>query len=105
MADRRLESVTLYPWHGYCVRHPHFSLRYFLTNEVDPKTIWTGICEGCNGAITWCKTFFSNYVDNSVRRILVLCPKEYEDRRMLNYVTLLLKMWRKLIKEADLTVL
>ena len=36
---------------------------------------------------------------------MVLGPEEYEDRRMLNSATTLLGMWRKLVKEADLTVL
>ncbi|KAK0754455.1 hypothetical protein B0T18DRAFT_399203 [Schizothecium vesticola] len=66
--------------------------RYFLDNKVDPDEIWTGLCKGEKNAITWCKTFFSDYVENSVRRVLVLGPEEYEDRRILNHVSSLLAM-------------
>jgi hypothetical protein len=36
---------------------------------------------------------------------MVLGPGEYEDKRMVNSASTLLVMWRKLVKEADLTVL
>jgi hypothetical protein len=36
---------------------------------------------------------------------MVLGLEEYEDRRMLNSATTVLSMWRKLVKEADLTIL
>jgi hypothetical protein len=36
---------------------------------------------------------------------MVLGPQEYEERRMVNSASTPLVMWRKLIKEADLTVL
>jgi hypothetical protein len=47
----------------------------------------------------------SDRVENSVRRVMVLGPEEYEERRMLNIASSVLAAWRALIKEADLTVL
>lgn len=52
----------------------------------------------------WSKTFFSDYVEHSVRRVMVLGPEEYVDKRILNNASTVLAMWRKL-EEADLTVL
>jgi hypothetical protein len=63
------------------------------------------LCEGDGDAVGWCKTFFSDYVEDSVRRIIVLGPEEYADKRMLNCASSVLAMWRKLVKEADVTVL
>lgn len=40
-----------------------------------------------------------------MRRVLVLGPEEYEERRMLNCASSILAAWRALIKEPDLTVL
>lgn len=64
-----------------------------------------GLCEGSGDAAIWCKTFFSDYVDNSVRRTKVLGSEEYVDKRMLNCASSVLAMWRKVVKEADITVL
>ena len=36
---------------------------------------------------------------------MVLRLEEYVDKWMLNYASLVFIMWRKLVKEADLTVL
>lgn len=36
---------------------------------------------------------------------MVLGPKEYEEKRMLNCASSVLAAWRALVKEADLTVL
>jgi len=36
---------------------------------------------------------------------MVLGPQEYEERRMVNSASTPVAMWRKLIKEADLTIL
>jgi hypothetical protein len=73
--------------------------------HIDPDTIWTGLCEGDETATAWTKAFFSDYVEHSVRPVMVLGPREYEDKRMVNSASTLLAMWRKLVKEADLTVL
>ena len=73
--------------------------------HIDPDTIWTGLCEGDETATAWTKAFFSDYVEHSVRPVMVLGPGEYEDKRMVNSASTLLAMWRKLVKEADLTVL
>ena len=75
------------------------------TFETDPDTIWIGLCEGDGDAIATCKTFLSDYVEHSIRSIMVLGPAEYEERRMLNSANSVLAMWRALVKEADLTVL
>jgi hypothetical protein len=79
--------------------------RYFDERSVDPDTIWIGLCEGDGTATAWCKAFFSDYVEHSVRRVMVLGSEEYVDKRMLNSASMVLAMWRKLVKEADLTVL
>jgi hypothetical protein len=79
--------------------------RYFHDRGIDPDTIWIGLCEGNGTATAWSKAFFSDYVEQSVRRVMVLGPEEYEDKRMLNSASTVLAMWRKLVKEADLTVL
>jgi hypothetical protein len=81
------------------------SSRYFRARSIDPDTIWIGLCEGEKRATTWAKVFFSDYVENSVRRVMALGPKEYVDKRMVNSASTALAMWRKLVKEADLTVL
>jgi hypothetical protein len=81
------------------------SLRYFRERNIDPDTIWAGLCEGRREAAAWSQAFFSDYVEHSVRSVMVLGPEEYEDGRMLNSATTVLAMWRKLVKEADLTVL
>ena len=73
--------------------------------RIDPDTIWTGLCEGDELATAWTKAFFSDYVEHSVRPAMVLGPAEYEDKRMVNSAGTVLAMWRKLVKEADLTVL
>jgi hypothetical protein len=36
---------------------------------------------------------------------MVLGPEEYAQKRMLNCASLVLAIWQKLVKEADLTVL
>lgn len=88
-------------------RGPELSpcLRYFRERNIDPDTIWIGLCEGDRQAAAWSQTFFSDSVEHSVRSVMVLGPEGYEDRRMLNSATTVLAMWRKLVKEADLTVL
>jgi hypothetical protein len=63
------------------------------------------LCEENNEAIAWSKTFFSDYVDHSVREVMVLGPEEYVKKRMVNSASTVLAMWRALVKEADLTVL
>jgi hypothetical protein len=63
------------------------------------------LCEGDTTATAWSKTFFSDYVEHSVRTVMVLGPEEYADKRMVNSASTVLAMWRKLVKEADLTVL
>jgi hypothetical protein len=78
--------------------------RYFQERRIDPDTIWIGLCEGDEKATAWSKAFFSDYVEHSVRRVIVLGPEEYVDRRMLNSASIL-AMWRKLVKEAYQTVL
>jgi hypothetical protein len=40
-----------------------------------------------------------------MRRVMVLGPKKYEMKRMLNCASSVLAAWPALIKEADLTVL
>jgi hypothetical protein len=52
--------------------------------HIDPDTIWTGLCEGDETATAWTKAFFSDYVEHSVRPVMVLGPGEYEDKRMVN---------------------
>jgi hypothetical protein len=47
----------------------------------------------------------SHRVEKSVRRVTVLGPEKYKEKRMLNYASLVLAVWRGLVKEADLTVL
>jgi hypothetical protein len=78
---------------------------YFHDREIDPDTIWIGLCEGSNKAAAWSKAFFSDYVEHSVKSVMVLGPAEYADRRMVNSASTVLAMWRKLVKEADQTVL
>jgi hypothetical protein len=48
--------------------------------HIDPDTIWTGLCEGDETATAWTKAFFSDYVEHSVRPVMVLGPGEYEDK-------------------------
>jgi hypothetical protein len=79
--------------------------RYFGEQEIDPDTIWIGLCEGNKKSVACTKAFFSDYVENSVRVAMVLGPEEYVEQRMVNSASTLLEMWRKLVKEADLTVL
>ena len=79
--------------------------RYFHDRNIDPDTIWIGLCEGDKTVTAWSKAFFSDYVEHSVRRVIVLGPEEYVDKRTLNSASTVLAMWRKLVKEADLTVL
>jgi hypothetical protein len=79
--------------------------RYFHEQGIDPDTIWMGLCEEKKEATVWTKVFFSDYVENSVRRVMVLGSEEYVEKRMLNSASTVLAMWRKLVKEADLTVL
>jgi hypothetical protein len=79
--------------------------RYFHERSIDPDTIWIGLCEGDGTATAWSKAFLSDYVEHSVRRVMVLEPEEYVEKRMLNSASTVLAMWRKLVKEVDLTVL
>lgn len=79
--------------------------RYFHDLGVDPDRIWIGLCEGDKEATGWSMAFFSDYVEYSKRMVMVLGPQEYEERRMVNSAGTPLAMWRKLIKDADLTVL
>jgi hypothetical protein len=72
---------------------------------MDPDTIWIGLCEGVRAATAWTKAFFSDYVEHSTRQVMVLGLEEYVEKRMLNSASTVLAMWRKLVKEADLTVL
>lgn len=61
--------------------------RYFHDQSIDPDTIWTGLCEGGETATAWTKAFFSDYVEHSVRPVMVLGPGEYEDKRMVKCIT------------------
>ncbi len=79
--------------------------RYFRGKEIDPDSVWFGLCERERTATAWCQTFLSDYVEHAVRSVMVLGPEEYEDRRVLNSAATVLGMWRSLVKEADLTVL
>jgi hypothetical protein len=81
------------------------SARYFRKRGVAPEAIWIGLCEGDNEATARTKAFFSDYVEHSVRLVMVLGPEEYVEKRMVNSASTVLAMWRKLVKEADLTVL
>jgi hypothetical protein len=55
--------------------------------HIDPDAIWTGLCEGDETATAWTKAFFSDYVEHSVRPVMVLGPGEYEDKRMVKCIT------------------
>lgn len=81
------------------------SSRYFYNQDVDPDTIWIGLCERDPRAAACTKAFFLDYVEHSMRRVMVLGSEEYADKRIVNSVSTALAMWRKLVKEADLTVL
>lgn len=81
------------------------SSRYFRKRIIDPDAIWIGLCEGDKQATAWTKVFFSDYVEHSVRRVMVLGSGEYVEKRMVNSASTVLAMWRKLVKEAGLTVL
>jgi len=81
------------------------SSSYFRKREVDPDTIWIGLCEGDKEAIARTKGFFSDYVEDSVRLAMVLGPEEYVEKWIVNSASTVLTMWRKLVKEADVTVL
>jgi hypothetical protein len=48
---------------------------------------------------------FSDYVEYPKRMVMIHGPQEYEKRGIFNSAGTSLAMWRKLIKEADLTVL
>lgn len=72
---------------------------------MNPNIIWQGLCLGDPVAIAWSKAYLSDRVERSVRRVMVLGPEEYEEKRMLNSASTVLAAWRALIKEADLTVL
>ena len=79
--------------------------RYFHERNVDADTIWIGLCERKREAAAWSRASFSDYVEHSVRSVMVLGPEEYEDRWMLKCATTVLAMWLELVKEADLTAL
>ena len=80
-------------------------VRYFNKREVDLDEIWCGLCLGDNTATAWSKAFLSDCIENSVKKVIVLRPEEYKERRMLNCASSILTMWRGLVKEADLMVL
>jgi hypothetical protein len=58
--------------------------RYFNKCNVNPDMIWCGLCLGDPLATVWGKAFLSDRVENSVKRVMVLGPEEYEEKRMLN---------------------
>lgn len=72
---------------------------------MNPNVIWYGLCLGDPVATAWSKAYLSDRVERSVRRVMVLGPEEYQEKRMLNSASTVLAAWRALIKEADLTVL
>jgi hypothetical protein len=79
--------------------------RYFTKCERDPDTTWYGLCDGDPVSVAWTKAFLSDRVEKSVRRVMVLGPEEYKEKRMLNCASSVLAAWRALVKEADVTVL
>lgn len=72
---------------------------------MNPNMIWQGLCLRDPVAIAWSKAYLSDRVERSVRRVIVLGPEEYKEKRMLNSASTVLAAWRALIKEANLTVL
>ena len=63
-----------------------------FSRSIDPDTIWIGLCEGDETATAWSKAFFSDYIEHSVRRVMVLGPEEYVDKRMINSASTVLAM-------------
>ena len=63
-----------------------------------------GLCEESKMADAQTKAFFSDYVEKSMRDVMVLGPEDYVTKRAVNSAATCLAMWRKLVKEADLTI-
>jgi hypothetical protein len=38
-------------------------------------------------ATAWSKVYLSDRIEKSVRRVIVLRPKKYEEKRMINYAS------------------
>jgi hypothetical protein len=70
--------------------------------KINPDTIWHGLCLGDPLATAWCKAYLTNRVKKSVRRVMVLEPEEFQEKRMLNCASSVLAAWRALVKEAAL---
>jgi hypothetical protein len=80
--------------------------RYFkIVWDIHPDTIWLDLCLDPNEAKDYSRVFLRHYVENSKRKVLVLGPKESEERRALNSAASVLNCWRALIAKADSTVL
>jgi hypothetical protein len=78
---------------------------YFKKINVDPDSIWLGLCHESDQAKNYCRLFLETYTKNSLRKFLVLGPKEYEIRRALNSAASVTHCWRSLIAQADSTIL
>ena len=78
---------------------------YFKKINVDPDSIWLDLCLESDQAKNYCCLFLETYVRKSVRKFLVLGPKEYEHRRALNTASAVMTCWRSLIAKVDSTVL
>lgn len=93
---------TVSPGNYYCYINGR---RCWQTKEIDPDSIWMGLCIRGPVASSRSMKFFQSYVKSSRKRIMILGPEEYTDVQGINHVTLLLDMWRGLVKMADQTIL
>jgi hypothetical protein len=72
---------------------------------VDPDSIWLDLCHESDKAKNYCRLFLETYTKKSLRKFLVLGPKEFEIRRALNSAASVMQCWRSLIAKADSTIL
>jgi hypothetical protein len=73
--------------------------------RADPDQIWIDLCHGTEQAVAYCQAFFRSCIENSVRKFVILGPREHEYRRTLNSAAAVTQIWRNLIAKADSEVL
>ena len=71
----------------------------------DPEGTWTDLIEGKKIAEDRCKAFIIAYISCSVKKRVVLGPKEYEEVKTIRSGSTLQDIWAALVKSADTKVM
>ncbi|RYP45213.1 hypothetical protein DL768_008406 [Monosporascus sp. mg162] len=97
--------VVMFSCLSYLKHNPLTASPYRICTklEVDHREAWSGFVRHPEDpkAQAPFKSFLSTYVKSSKRKVVVLGPQEYEEKRMFNSAHSLTKVWRRLVASGE----